>query len=100
MRIKRVSTDVGQKIGTIAIWMLGFGVLLTIWGGVWLVYLYRNPPDGDVMYFVATGILLSGIDLVIIGMLSGRIGRKAREQREKVDETDKIAVAVPEECKD
>lgn len=97
MRIKRIGSKVGNKIAGAAIWMLGFGVILGIWGGVWLVYLLRNSHDKDLLFYIATGLLLSGIDLFIIGMLSGRIGRAAREPaNESEPEAERVAIATPE----
>lgn len=93
MRIKRVSSDVGDRVASIALWLLGLGVILAIWGGVWAVYLFRNPPERELLAFLAGGLLLSGIDLIVIGLLSGRIGRAARDRD---DEAEKIAVAAPD----
>jgi hypothetical protein len=77
--------------------LLGFGVILAIWGGVWLVYLYRNPPEGEAVMFLATGILLSGLDLSLIGFLSGFIGRAGREApSHDARHADRVAVATPE----
>ena len=94
MRIKRVSSDVGDKIASKAIWLLGLGVLLTIWGSVWMVYLYRNHPDHELTFFLALGTLLTGLDLGLIGMRTGRIGRAARDPAEqRVNDPKSVAVA-------
>jgi hypothetical protein len=95
MRIKRVNSDVGEKIATMAIWQLGLGVILAIWGGVWGVFLYRNPPDRELMYFLSGGIFLSGLDLIIIGLLSGRIGRAARDEDGHGEQAEQIAISTP-----
>ncbi|WP_169972896.1 hypothetical protein [Tautonia rosea] len=96
MRIKRVTNNLGQKIASLAVGMLGVGVVLAIWGGVWLVYLYRNPPESEAMLFVAAGIFLSGLDLGLIGFSAGFIGRAARESSsDEVRPSDRIAVATP-----
>ncbi|RUL88609.1 hypothetical protein [Tautonia sociabilis] len=95
MRIKRVSSDVGDKIASLALWLLGLGVFLTIWGGVWAVYLINNPPERELFSFLSAGVLLSGLDLGAIGLLSGRIGRAAREPAERhEDKPDSIAVTA------
>ncbi|WP_152054111.1 hypothetical protein [Tautonia marina] len=100
MRIKRATNDLGHKIASIAVWLLGVGVILAIWGGVWLVYLYRNPPEGEAILFLATGILLSGLDLSLIGFSAGFIGRAAREPfSHEGDHADRVAVATPD-CDD
>lgn len=100
MRIKRATNNLGHKIASIAVWLLGVGVILAIWGWVWLVYLYRNPPEGEGIMFLATGILLSGLDLSLIGFSSGFIGRAARENTSnEVHHPDRVAVATPD-CDD
>ncbi|MEW4569829.1 hypothetical protein AB1L88_18345 [Tautonia sp. JC769] len=97
MRIKRATNDLGDKIASIAVWLLGVGVVLAIWGGVWLVYLYRNPPEGEALPFLATGILLSGLDLTLIGFLSGFIGRASQDEPpEDARRADRVAVATPD----
>ncbi|QDV36500.1 hypothetical protein [Tautonia plasticadhaerens] len=93
MRIKRVNSDVGEKVASIALWLLGLGVILAIWGGVWSFYLFRNPPERELMAFFAAGLLLSGLDLIAIGLLSGRIGRAARDRDEPAD---RVAVSTPD----
>jgi len=95
MRIKRVTSDVGDKIAGMAMWMLVTGVLLAIWGGVWAFYLFQNPTDREMMYFFAAGIFLTGLDLVLVSQLSGKIGRIAREQVHRDDEVSQIAVTTP-----
>ena len=85
MRIKRISHNVGHKIAGSAMWMMGTGALLCIWGGVWLAYLFQNSRDSEVLFFVATGLLLSGLDLGLIGFYAGKIGRTARDNEKPKD---------------
>lgn len=98
MRIKQATNNLGQKIAATAVWMMGVGVVLAIWGGVWLFYLYRNPPEGELMLFVAGGIFLSGVDLSLIGFSAGFIGRAAQDPPSNdVRNAERIAVATPED---
>lgn len=79
MRIKKVTSDVGDKIAGSTLTMLTIGVLMTIWGGVWLAYLSQNAPDSEAWYFFATGVLLSGLTFGLVGIFTGRISRAANE---------------------
>ena len=81
MRIKKVTSNVGEKIAGSALTMLTIGVLLTIWGGVWLAYLMQNSGS-EAWFLVATGVLLSGLTFGLVGFFSGRIGRAASEADE------------------
>jgi len=56
------------------------GTLSAIWAGVWYYYLRtQQVPSESVRYFICTGLFLSGIALVVIGQVVGRIGRQAKE---------------------
>ncbi|MFO0927141.1 MAG: hypothetical protein U0736_08875 [Gemmataceae bacterium] len=55
------------------------GVLLTIWSSVWYYFLRHAEYSTDNWrYYVCIGSLFSGIALLIIGLLLGRIGREAQ----------------------
>jgi len=54
------------------------GALTDIWSGVWYVYLSRNPPENNHLWYFCYGFLLTGLTLVVIGLGIGRIGRSAR----------------------
>ncbi len=54
------------------------GAMTVIWTAVWYVYLYNNPPESHSVYYWCTGVLASGLALVLIGLALGRIGRSAR----------------------
>ncbi len=60
----------------VSIFFITVGVLLAIWSAVWYHYLGENDPQWK--YFVCTGLFLSGIALLVIGSLVGRIGREAQ----------------------
>jgi hypothetical protein len=56
------------------------GALMDVWGGIWLWYIRSIPPGtrDPSWNYVCTGVLLTGIVLMAIGFLVGRIGRVAR----------------------
>lgn len=63
-----------------ALWYITVGVVLVIWCGVWFYWMRANGiPTGDWKYYVCTGLLLSGVAVVIIGLLVGNIGRHAQQ---------------------
>jgi len=63
----------------IAIMYITVGVLLTIWSAVWYYFLsHRELTSSDWRYFVCAGLFFSGLALMIIGLLVGRIGREAQ----------------------
>lgn len=57
------------------------GALTGLWSGVWLWYLYgHEPPPADSVWFLCYGSLLTGLALLVIGLLIHRVsvaGRKS-----------------------
>jgi hypothetical protein len=77
------------------------GALLIVWTGISFAYLYRHPPQREFWYYFDTGLLLTGVTLLIIGLGLGRIGRAARkadlpppEATPTVAQTDRVAAAT------
>ena len=54
------------------------GALLTAWSAIWFFYNQSNPGKGFVGYMI-TGLLLTGIILLIIGFMIGPLSRAARQ---------------------
>jgi hypothetical protein len=55
------------------------GALVVIWSGIWFYYLSNSEvPRGDSRWYVCTGLLLSGLAVLVIGMLVGRIGQEGK----------------------
>ncbi len=56
------------------------GALIDIWVAVWYFFLVPKDANADVgmTYFWLTGFFLTGLTLLIIGLLLGRIGQAAR----------------------
>jgi hypothetical protein len=54
------------------------GSLMVVWSGLWYWYLWHNPADTSLVYYLCTGLMLTGITLVVIGLGLGQIGWAAR----------------------
>jgi hypothetical protein len=56
------------------------GALMDVWAGIWFWYMRStHPGDRDgAWWYVCTGMVLTGLVLMVIGFLVGRIGREAR----------------------
>jgi hypothetical protein len=63
-----------------AITYITVGALMSVWAGIWYWYMWSVSPgnrDGS-WWYICTGVLLSGLVLIAIGLMVGRIGREAR----------------------
>jgi hypothetical protein len=54
------------------------GILTDVWSGIWYWYLTNFPPSNAATWYWCYGFLLSGLALLVIGLLIGPIGRAAR----------------------
>jgi hypothetical protein len=56
------------------------GSLLIVWTSVWFFYHHQYPDPAPPPFhnYICTGLLLTGVTLLIIGLGLGRIGRAAR----------------------
>ena len=61
-----------------ALTYITIGSLLVVWSGLWFWYLWHNPADASLPYYLCTGLMLTGITLVVIGLGLGQIGWSAR----------------------
>src|SRR5262245_13211472 len=71
--LRQPSPSSGMAVAYITV-----GSLAAIWGAVWLYFLRNEVDAARWQYYVATGVLLSGLALTIIGLLVGRIGQEAQ----------------------
>ena len=55
------------------------GAVLTVWSGIWFMYLRNNPPGHQFVHYVDTGCLLTGIVFLLIGFGLGPMARFARQ---------------------
>lgn len=63
--------------GHAALTYITIGALTVIWAGIWYVYLFNNPPAQSAYYW-CTGFLVTGLIMVLIGLVLGMISRSAR----------------------
>jgi len=82
------------------------GCLTMVWTGVWYFYLMNHPTSNESVYYWNTGLALTGLTLVIIGLTIGHIGRSARQaeasptgvaaaNRQGTEQPAPVATAVP-----
>jgi len=55
-----------------------FGAIMTVWSGIWFLYLRNNPPAHQSISYICTGFLITGIVLLVIGFVLGPLSRWAR----------------------
>jgi hypothetical protein len=60
-----------------AVAYITLGALMGVWSVIWFWYLHNNPPPGYAYYW-CTGLLFTGLVLMVIGFTIGQIGRAAR----------------------
>lgn len=62
----------------VALIYITLGALTEIWSGVWFWYLRdHNPPASDFTWFLCYGFLLTGLALLVIGLLIHQVSRAA-----------------------
>jgi len=54
------------------------GALLTVWSGIWYVYLRNNAPSSAGSHYFCYGFLGTGLVLLAIGFALGPLARLAR----------------------
>lgn len=62
-----------------ALFYITVGALTEVWSGIWYWYLSNHPPEHAGVWYTCTGLLLTGLVLVVLGVFIGPIGRAARE---------------------
>ena len=62
-----------------SLFYITLGALMTVWSAIWYFYLSRNGSEHQVLYYLCTGFLVTGLVLLTIGMLIGPMGRFARK---------------------
>lgn len=60
----------------LAITYITCGTIMVVWSIVWLVYL-TLPREVSGYVYIATGVVLSGLAVVLIGVKVGHIGQEA-----------------------
>src|SRR5688500_9875327 len=64
--------------GRAALIYISAGTLTVIWAGVWYVYLFNNPPTESAFYW-CTGWMITGLGMLVIGLVLGMVNRSARQ---------------------
>ncbi len=62
-----------------SLFYITIGALMTVWSAIWFFYLSRNESDHQIVYYLCTGFLVTGLVLITIGFLIGPLGRHARK---------------------
>ena len=55
------------------------GALLAVWSGVWFLYENNLEHPSRGVFYICSGLLLTGISLLMIGFFVGSMSRKAHE---------------------
>src|SRR5262245_42934982 len=77
-----------------ALYYITAGALVLVWSGVWLVWLLSHTDSSSTSYYFCTGTVLTGLALLVIGLLLGPIGRASKPAEQPAE------VAVQTERKD
>jgi len=62
--------------GSTALVYITLGALLTVWSLIWFLYQNNNGSPSTGIKYVCLGLLLTGISLLVIGGLVGRMAHK------------------------
>jgi hypothetical protein len=69
----------------LAITYITCGTLMVVWSIIWLLYLTLDADISGSVY-VASGVVFSGIAVVLIGMKVGEIGKEANVEEKEAEE--------------
>jgi len=61
-----------------SLFYITIGALLSVWSGIWFMYLRNNPPTHQVYHYLCAGFLGTGLVLMAIGFTLGPLSRWAR----------------------
>jgi hypothetical protein len=79
--------EVRAKKAKLAVSYVTCGMLMIVWSLIWLVYL-TVPSDVSGSVYIATGIILSGVAVVLIGLRLGDIGKEANRDEAAIQEAE------------
>jgi hypothetical protein len=63
-----------SSVARVSVIYITVGAIIDVWSGIWFFYLRNNTPVGAAAYYWCYGFLLTGLALVLIGLIIGRIG--------------------------
>jgi hypothetical protein len=61
-----------------SLFYITLGALMTVWSGIWYIYLRNNPPEHPASHYFCYGFLGTGLVLLAIGLTLGPLSRWAR----------------------
>ena len=70
----------GQKPSSVAptaLIYITLGALLSVWSGIWFVYEQNTASASRGVYYICAGLLMTGLALLAIGFVLGRMAHKA-----------------------
>lgn len=90
-----MTSSIGQKAtsaGPTALTYITIGALLSVWSGIWYVYEQNTANASRGVYYICAGLLLTGIALLAIGFVLGRIAHKAHSVEIAQDAAKVVAI--------
>ena len=62
------------------------GALLSVWSGIWFIYERNTENASRGVYYICSGLLLTGLALLAIGFAIGRVAHRAQSAEIAQDE--------------
>jgi hypothetical protein len=63
-----------SSVASTSVIYITVGALTDVWSGIWFWYLLNNSPSTDATFYWCYGFMITGVTLVLIGLIIGRIG--------------------------
>jgi uncharacterized membrane protein len=79
----------GQKpksVAPAALTYITLGALLSVWSGIWYLYEQNTANASRGIHYVCAGLLMTGLALLSIGIVLGRIAHRAHSVEIAQDE--------------
>ena len=81
-----------SSVAPAALTYITIGGMLTVWSGVWFAYERSTENASRGINYICAGLLLSGIGMLIIGLVLGRIAHRAHSVEIAQDEAKANAI--------
>ena len=69
------------------------GALLSVWSGIWFIYERNTENASRGVYYICSGLLLTGLALLAIGFAIGRVAHRAQSAEIAQDEAKVDAIS-------